>query len=91
MVNFAIDLEPYIPPAMGLEDRGPHRCARMTVYIRGGDNKTHESYAIAVAIAHDNEEITVGQRLHLLHDITHYFSVKVRQLVRSFAIHPPTR
>jgi hypothetical protein len=84
MANFAIDLETYIPPAMGLEDRGPHHRARTTVYIRGGDNKTHESYAIA----HDNEEITVGQRLHLFHDITHYFSVEVRQLVRSFAIHP---
>jgi hypothetical protein len=55
MANFAIDPEPYIPPAMRLEDRGPHHHARTTVYIRGGDYKTHESYAIAIAKV--NEEL----------------------------------
>jgi hypothetical protein len=86
MANFAINPEPFIPPAMVLEDGGPHRRAWTMGYLRGGDNKTHESYAIT--IAQGNEDLTAAQRHHLLHDITHYINVLVWQLVRSLALHP---
>jgi hypothetical protein len=48
--------------------------------------KKHEDFAIA--ISHGDEDLTPAQRHQLLHDITQYINVEVRQLVRSFALHP---
>jgi hypothetical protein len=86
MANFAIDPAPFIPPGMNVEDGGVHRRARRTVYIRGSILKAHEDHAIAVS--QGGGDLTPAQRHQLLHDITHYINVEVRQLVCSFALRP---
>jgi hypothetical protein len=48
MANFAMDPTPFVPPAMFLEDGGPHCRARTMVYISSVLAKTHEEYTIAI-------------------------------------------
>jgi hypothetical protein len=86
MANFAVNPSPFFPPAMILEDGGPHRRARKEVFIRGGPSRSHEDCAIAVL--QGAGDITPAQRHALLHEINLYIAVEVRLHVRNFIIHP---
>jgi hypothetical protein len=69
---------------MFLEDEGPHRRARRTVFISGGPAKSHEDCAIAIC----EGELSVAQRHQLLHDINQHLTHEVHLQVRYFALHP---
>jgi hypothetical protein len=66
MANFVVHPEPFIPPAMFVEDGGPQRRVRHEIYVRGGVPKTHEDYIITVV----DDNLSVAERHQLLHDIT---------------------
>jgi hypothetical protein len=68
MVNFVMNQEPFVPPAMVIEDGGPLRRARREVYIRGGVAKTHEACAIVVV----NGDLSKTTPHQLIHDIPNY-------------------
>jgi hypothetical protein len=84
MVNFVVNPEPFIPPAMVIEDGGPQRRVRREVFIRGGVSKAHEDCTIAVV----NDNLSVAERHQLLHDITNYVVAQLQLNVRFFALHP---
>jgi hypothetical protein len=84
MANFTVDLDPFTPPTMVIEDGGPLRRARREVYIRGGVAKSHEDCAIAVI----NGDFPVATQHQILHDITNYIITQHQLNVRFFALHP---
>jgi hypothetical protein len=63
MENFAINPQPFVPPAMFIEDGGPHHRARKMVYISGGPAKSHEDYVIAIS----QGEFSITQHHQLFH------------------------
>jgi hypothetical protein len=84
MANFTIDPQPFVLPALFLEDGGSHRHARRTVYIGGGLAKTHEDCVIAIC----EGELIVAQHHQLLQDINQHLTHEVRLQVCYFSLHP---
>jgi hypothetical protein len=68
MTNFAVDPLPFIPLSMTLEDGGPQRRARRTVFVSGSAPKMHEDCTIATT----EGDLSPAQQHQLIHDINHY-------------------
>jgi hypothetical protein len=64
MANFIVDPLPCTSPSLFLEDGGPHRHARRSVFVSGSAAKHHEDCVIAVI----NEDLMPVQHHDLMHD-----------------------
>jgi hypothetical protein len=84
MANFAVDPLPFTPPSMTLEDGGPQRCARRTVFISGSATKMHEDCTIATT----EGDLSPAQRHQLIHDINHYIVTEAQLQVMHSSLHP---
>jgi hypothetical protein len=68
MANFVVDLNPFVPLSMFLEDGGPNHRVRTSVYFSGVPTKTHEEFTIAIT----NGKMTIAQHHQLMHDLSQY-------------------
>ncbi|KAK3159635.1 hypothetical protein QOZ80_1BG0049160 [Eleusine coracana subsp. coracana] len=84
MANFPMDPRRFFFDGFHLEDGGPLRQERRTVFISGGTVKSHEDYAIAIT----NEHLTTQQSNDLMHRINDYIEIEVRKTVRFYSAHP---
>jgi hypothetical protein len=84
MANFAINPVRFTPGGMEIEDGGPHRRARRTVFISGQVVKKHESCLIAVT----EQDLTPAQNLQYMLEIREYIAVHLRKQVRFHSPHP---
>ncbi|CAN6208615.1 unnamed protein product [Urochloa humidicola] len=84
MANFAVHPGRFTPGGMQIEDGGPHRRARRTIFLSGNVVKRHESCLIAVA----EEDLTQAQILQFMHEIRGYIQEQLRKQVRFHSPHP---
>jgi hypothetical protein len=85
MANFPIDLAPFIPPALHIEDGGPLRISRSFVNLSSNVVHAHEEYVIAV----DTFQVLDQEDIHpFMHQVSEYI-IGVRHLqVRLVYSHP---
>jgi hypothetical protein len=83
--NFPINLAPFIPPALQVEDGGPQRVARSFVNLASNVLHVHEQYVIVV----DTFQVLDQEDIHpFMHQVIEYIT-GVRHLpIRSVCRHP---
>ncbi|CAO2211854.1 unnamed protein product [Urochloa humidicola] len=84
MSNFPVHPGRFTPGGMQLEDGGPNRRARRTVFLSGNVVKKHESCLIAVT----EVDLSPAQELQYLAEIRDYIEIQLRKHVRFHAPHP---
>ncbi|CAO2141331.1 unnamed protein product [Urochloa humidicola] len=84
MSNFPVHPGHFTPGGMQLEDGGPNRRARRTVFLSGNVVKEHESCLIAVT----EVDLSPAQELQYLAEIRGYIEIQLRKRVRFHAPHP---
>jgi hypothetical protein len=85
MANFSIDLLPFIPPGIEIEDGGLHRVSRVMVHLFGNVVHAHEEYVLAV----DTQQILDADDIQgFMHQVIDYVLETFHIPVRSSCHHP---
>jgi hypothetical protein len=85
MVNFAVDLMPFLPSGVQPEDGGNQRIPRMVVNLVGNILHAHEEYILAIGILHNVDATDIPEFMNQVRD---YIANAFHILVRSVCRHP---